>query len=253
VYENMITARGREQFRHDGFFVLPSVMSEADLGAVRDECQRFIDERDREMDAAGTDRLGLDQRGRRYFVNNCSIGSQALQRFVFGELMAEICRATIGDNVYLFNDQYVVKGAETGTKFGWHQDSGYIGYPHPPYLTCWCALDDVNEANGTVYLLPYGRAGTRDVVEHRRDEEANDMVGYFGSDPGIPVVVPAGSIACFSSTVFHRSGPNTTPQLRRAYVVQYSPEPILTEDRSQTRHQAVRFLEAGARHSATLR
>jgi ectoine hydroxylase-related dioxygenase (phytanoyl-CoA dioxygenase family) len=31
-------------------------------------------------------------------------------------------------------------------------------------LTCWIALDDVTEANGTVYLLPYSRAGTRDVI-----------------------------------------------------------------------------------------
>ena len=80
------------------------------------------------------------------------------------------------------------------------------------YLTCWIALDDVSEANGTVYLLPYERAGTRDVVVHVRDEETNDMIGYFGDDAGDPVVVPAGSIACFSSTVFHRSGPNTTEQ-----------------------------------------
>src|SRR5262249_56781665 len=104
-----------------------------------------------------------------------------LRRFVFGELMAEICRATIGGYAYLFNDQYVVKGAESGTEFAWHQDSGYVGYPHAPYLTCWCALDDVNEANGTIYLLPSSRAGTRDWVRHRKDEGTNDMIGYFGA------------------------------------------------------------------------
>jgi hypothetical protein len=48
-------------------------------------------------------------------------------------------------------------------------------------------------------------AGTRNVVEHVRDEETNNLVGYFGDDPGDPVIVPAGSIACFSTTVFHRS------------------------------------------------
>jgi ectoine hydroxylase-related dioxygenase (phytanoyl-CoA dioxygenase family) len=94
--------------------------------------------------------------------------------------------------------------------FGWHQDSGFIPYPHPPYLTCWIPLDDVTEANGTVYLLPYPRAGTRDVVEHRRDEKTNDMIGYVGDDPGDPVVVPAESLVCFSITLFHRGGANTT-------------------------------------------
>jgi ectoine hydroxylase-related dioxygenase (phytanoyl-CoA dioxygenase family) len=239
---DVVTDAMRSQFHEDGYFIAEDVIRAGDLAVLRGECQRFIEQKDREMDVAGTDVLGLDQRGKRYFVNDCSIHSDGLRRFVLGDLMAAICRATLGDTAFLFNDQYVVKGAEVGTRFEWHQDSGYVGYPHRPYLTCWCALDAVDEANGTVYLLPYARAGTRDVVAHTKDTASNDMVGYFGADPGIPVIVPAGSIACFSSTLFHRSGPNTTAALRRAYIVQYSAEPILTEDRSAPRHQAVPFL-----------
>jgi ectoine hydroxylase-related dioxygenase (phytanoyl-CoA dioxygenase family) len=72
--------------------------------------------------------------------------------------MVLIAQAALGDTVYLFNEQYVVKAAEQGMPFSWHQDSGFIDYPHRPYLTCWIALDDMTEANGTVYLLPYMRA-----------------------------------------------------------------------------------------------
>jgi ectoine hydroxylase-related dioxygenase (phytanoyl-CoA dioxygenase family) len=125
--------------------------------------------------------------------------------------------------VYLFNEQYVVKAAEQGMRFSWHQDSGFVDYPHRPYLTCWIALDDMTEANGTVYLLPYARAPTREVVEHVRDDASNDLVGYSGDDAGDPVIVAAGSIACFSSTLLHRSGPNTTDRMRRVYVAQYRP------------------------------
>ena len=81
-----------------------------------------------------------------------------------------------------------------------------------------------------MHLLPYSRAGTRDVVPHVRDEATNDLIGYTGDDPGDPVVVRAGSIVCFSSTVFHRSGPNLTDQMRRVYVAQYSAEPLLNEE-----------------------
>ena len=76
-------------------------------------------------------------------------------------------RATLGETDYLFNEQYVVKAAEKGLKFGWHQDSGFVGYTHRPYLSCWCAIDDVTVENGTVYLLPYSRAGTRELVESK--------------------------------------------------------------------------------------
>jgi ectoine hydroxylase-related dioxygenase (phytanoyl-CoA dioxygenase family) len=232
-----ITPTQIRNFHDEGFLVLESVLPAGDLAVLRGECERLIDERDREMDGLGVDMLDLDHRGRRYFLHAYDT-SPAVRRFLFSDLMAEIAHAVLGDTVYLFNEQYVVKAAERGMRFAWHQDSGFIGYEHPPYLTCWIALDDVTEANGTVYLLPYSRAGTRDVVEHVHDEQTNDMVGYSGPDPGDPVVVPAGSVVAFSSTALHRSGPNTTDRMRRVYVAQYSPAPILSEDGSGPRHLA---------------
>jgi ectoine hydroxylase-related dioxygenase (phytanoyl-CoA dioxygenase family) len=101
--------------------------------------------------------------------------------------MVQIARTALGDSVFLFNEQYVVKAAEQGMKFSWHQD------------------------------------------------------------PGDPVVVPAGSIVCFSSTLLHRSGANTTDQARRVYVAQYSAEPILSEDGLQPRILAEPLLIDGDR------
>jgi ectoine hydroxylase-related dioxygenase (phytanoyl-CoA dioxygenase family) len=232
-----ITRARVEQFRNEGLFVLEDVLQSSELAALRHECDRLVAERDREMDRLAVDTIDLDHRGSRYFIHAYG-KSAAVERFLFSDLMAQIARAALGPVVYLFNEQYVVKAAERGMKFGWHQDSGFIPYEHRPYLTCWVALDNVTEANGTVYLLPYARAGTREVVEHVHDEETNDLIGYFGDDSGDPVVVPAGSIACFSSTLFHRSGPNTTDEVRRVYVAQYSAEPILSEDGTRPRHLA---------------
>jgi ectoine hydroxylase-related dioxygenase (phytanoyl-CoA dioxygenase family) len=243
-----ITPEHERQFREDGFFVLERVVPPDDLEALRGECQRFIDERDQEMDRLGVDTIDLDHRGSRYFVHGYG-KSPAIERFLSSDLMVRIAQAALGDTVYLFNEQYVVKAAEKGMKFSWHQDSGFIDYPHRPYLTCWVALDDMTEANGTVYLLPYARAGTRDVVKHVRDEESDDLVGYSGEDPGDPMIVPAGSIACFSSTLLHRSGPNTTNRTRRVYVAQYSAEPILSEDGSRPRMLAEPLLVDGERAS----
>ena len=243
-----VTPEHARQFREEGFFVLEDAVPEGDLDTLRGECQHAIDERDREMDRLGVDTLDLDRRGSRYFVH--AYGKRpAVERFLSSDLMVQIAQAALGDTVYLFNEQYVVKAAEQGMSFSWHQDSGFIDYSHRPYLTCWIALDDVTEANGTVYLLPYSRAGTRDVVKHTRDEESNDLVGYSGDDPGDPVIVPAGSIACFSSTLLHRSGPNTTDRMRRVYVAQYSAEPILSEDGSRPRRLAEPLLVDGQRVS----
>jgi ectoine hydroxylase-related dioxygenase (phytanoyl-CoA dioxygenase family) len=61
--------------------------------------------------------------------------------------------------------------------------------------------------------------------------------------------VPAGSIVCFSSNLFHRAGPNTTDQPRRVYIAQYSAKPILNEDCSRPHHLAEPLLIAGQRAS----
>ncbi len=71
------------------------------------------------------------------------------------------------------------------------------------------------------------------------------MVGYHGSDPGIPVIVPAGSIVAFSSRMFHRSGANTTDRMRRSYLAQYSTEPIMNKENSKVWAQAVPFVQQG--------
>ena len=82
---------------------------------------------------------------------------------------------------------------------------------------------------------------------HQGDDATGDKAGYFGEAPGVPVIVPAGSVAVFSSLSFHRSGPNTTDQMRRAYVTQYSPEILRRPGETEPMHLGVPFLENGRR------
>lgn len=242
-----ITDRQKQQYREEGYFILENVVPKNDLTMLREKCSFFMEEMDAEMERKGTDVLGITHKGKRYFIGGKHTESEDLRRFLFRDYMADICRATIGGDAYLFVEQYVVKAAEKGMKFGWHQDSGYVDHDHKPYLTCWCALDDMTEANGTVFILPYSRAGTRQRVEHEIEETSNDKIGYHGDNPGIPVIVPAGSIAVFSSTTFHRSGVNTTNKIRRTYLAQYSAEPIMNEDGTKLWGNAVPFLKDGER------
>jgi glycerol-3-phosphate dehydrogenase len=64
---------------------------------------------------------------RRCFANQCRRTQPALRAMLFSPIMADICRATLGDNAYFFFDQFVVKGSEGGLPFGRHQDNGYVG------------------------------------------------------------------------------------------------------------------------------
>jgi ectoine hydroxylase-related dioxygenase (phytanoyl-CoA dioxygenase family) len=240
-----ITDAQKQLYKDEGYLILERCVPKEHLEMLRANCKERVDAIEGDMAAQGVERLGLNKKGSRYFAAFCYRETPELGRFIFGDLMAEVCRATIGGDAYLFWDQYVVKGADRDSSFSWHQDSGFSGsIDSPEYLTCWITLDDVTVENGTVYLLPYSQVGIRTVVKHVKDPRTNDMVGYFGSDPGMPAIVPAGSIVAFSSYVFHRSGSNLTDRQRRVFLPQYTPSPILDAQGKQ-QGQAVPFMKGG--------
>ena len=220
----MISEAHLRQYHDEGYFILERAVPADELARLRERCMAFVE---REQRAAAERGMTKHQQAGKYFVTFPASQDPIVANFVFGEMMSDVARATAGDDAVLFYDQFVVKGPEQGASFAWHQDSGYVAFPHRPYVTCWVALDDMSAANGTVSILPYSRAGTRERIEHVRDESTSDLIGYHGDDPGELVVAPAGSIAVFSSTVFHRSGVNTTSDYRRVYVVQYAPAPMI--------------------------
>ncbi len=150
-----ITDEQTRQFRDQGYLVLDQHVPPEHIEVLRDVCGDLIAETDRDIDAGRRERvLEITHKGKRYFMDGAYDKRPELGAYIFSEIMADVCRATIGPNAYLFKNQYVVKCADVGMKFSWHQDSGYVPEPHTPYLTTWCALDDVSEDNGTIYILP---------------------------------------------------------------------------------------------------
>lgn len=262
-----VTTAMREQYESEGYFILDGILGRDQLNLLRNGAQYATNKMEQKLAAlrrrpqaniSADDKRFLEFFGKkRYFVpgyrNNPDYFDEDilsnrpdLRPFLFSDVMADICRATIGDQAYFFWEQYAIKGADPGTTFAWHQDSGYVHENHDPYLTCWIALDDITEANGPVYILPYSRSGIRSYVRHIEDPKTGEYVCYFGSDQGIPVTVPAGTIVCFSSVLLHRSSANLTSKLRRSYIAQYSPSIIMNKEGTEPHGLFEKFLENGS-------
>ena len=166
-----------------------------------------------------------------------------------GEIAA-IVRALLGtEDVRLFNDQYVVKPPTRGGSalrsscFDWHQDSqwcraeeGEEDWECAPYLSCWVALDDVNEENGTLRMLPYPSAESHATHRERaraypsRDSLASPLTDETIDSVGHLLTMRAGSVVFFSDVVLHCSGPNLSDAVRRAWMPQFSAGPVLRRD-----------------------
>lgn len=235
-----------QSFREQGYALFERALGGPLLDLLREQCAGFVAREDARMEKAGTDHLGLSHRGSRYFANECQREQPALRTMLFSSLMADICRATLGEDAYFFMDQYVVKSPEQGMAFSWHQDSGYVagnGGPaeHPAYLTCWCTLDDATIENGTVRVIPGSHRGG--LIAHERND-ANADLGVATADEGVAIEAPAGSIVAFSSLLLHATGANRSHRARRVYLAQYTPRPLLNAD-GHLRRNAIALLRGG--------
>jgi len=236
------------QFAQEGYARFDGVLAGSTLALLREECDAFVAREDARMDALGVDTIGISHRGKRYFANECQRAAPRLRQMLFGEAMADICRATLGDDAYFFFDQFVVKGPEGGLPFAWHQDSGYVvgnGGPadHAPYLTCWCPLDDATEENGTVRLIPGSHRNG--ILPHERQLGSNDLVGAPADTQGIIVEAKAGDVVAFSSLTLHATSANRSDRPRRVYLAQYTPEVMLDPGTRQLRRNAIPLLREG--------
>ena len=111
-----ISKAQKDQYLEEGFFVIPPIVGEDYLELLRTECDYLIEIQNREMDRLRVDNLGLSRRNSRYFVFLAYKERPRLGNFIFSQLTAEICRATIGDTAYLFWEQFVAKGMEKRMK-----------------------------------------------------------------------------------------------------------------------------------------
>ena len=154
------------------------------------------------------------------FTTHLVTQSDELKEFSKHEVFSSLCKDLIGNDVRLYWDQAVYKKPGTLDEFPWHQDNGYTFVEPQAYLTCWVALTDTDEFNGCPWIMPgLHKQGT---LHH----ETTDLGFEINLDSSKAVSVPlkAGSIAVFSSLTPHRTGPNTSENIRKAYILQYAPE-----------------------------
>lgn len=212
-------------FQQNGYAIFPGLLDADELETLGSVCDELLAEPP-ENDGGGQQH-DINRGHDRRFLAHRHQDFPALAAFALGPSMRDFVSQFIGKKPHLFNEQFVVKGPETGAAFGWHQDSGYVGFDHAPYLSVWIAIDDATAENGPVFVLPRDLTKDASVVPHRWSEEAKELVGYEGPDPGVAAIVPAGSVVVFSSVTLHRSSTNTSDKPRRAYLAQYSEAPIV--------------------------
>ena len=215
-----VTDEQARQFDEQGFFVLNDVVPADLLDAVREETDRFEAGTEEFLQGFENKRLAIAESGAITFTTHLVAKSDRLRDFAKLDVFADLCADLIGPDANLYWDQAVYKKPEKPRRFPWHQDNGYTFVEPQQYLTCWVALTDATVENGCPQVVP---------GLHRRGTLQHEYVHPLGfecmSDPDVVVAAPvaAGGVVVFSSLTPHLTGPNTTGDVRKAYILQYAP------------------------------
>jgi phytanoyl-CoA hydroxylase len=213
----MVTDMQLAQFREQGYFILEDLFGAAEINELTAHIDAFSEQHEAELQRQG--QQGISRPREISFTTHLAEQDAAIRRFVAQPKLVAITTRVLGPDVALYWDQAVYKRPEAQRDFPWHQDNGYIPVEPAEYLTCWLALVDATIANGCIWVIPGSHK--HGVVEHKETPIGKQC--YFGPDPGVAIELRQGSMACFSSLLFHRSGPNLSAATRKGYVIQYAP------------------------------
>lgn len=215
----LISDKQVAQFHELGYFVTEPMWDDATLSEMSREFDRLHAEAIVAAEKSG-DENSIRLAKLRPFIGQAHTRSDALKRFIASAIYVEACAKFIGPDADLYYNQAVIKPPEEGMSFAWHQDSGYAQTTPLEYITCWTAISRTFIDNGCIWVLP--RSHKLGLIQHRRDEKSNALVPVKYDESGaIPVEMKPGQVAIFSSLTLHKSGPNTSKEVRRGYVPQY--------------------------------
>jgi ectoine hydroxylase-related dioxygenase (phytanoyl-CoA dioxygenase family) len=208
------------QFDERGFVVVPDLVDAATIAEVRDELDALEAEVDAFLQTRDDGRFSIAETGAITIAIHAVTRSARAKALSAHPAIVGLCRDLVGPDVRLYWDQAVYKKTEKPRRVPWHQDNGYTYVEPQEYLTVWLALTDATEQNGCPEVAPgCHRLGT---LRHRYV----DPLGWECLEEGTPSVaapVRAGGAVVFSSLTPHRTGPNLTDEVRKAYILQYCP------------------------------
>jgi phytanoyl-CoA hydroxylase len=216
-----ITAEQARSFNERGFFVMEDALDAQTVARAIETIDPFEAQVEAMLRARPNRRLMIAEAYGISFTVHLVKRSAFLRKLSAAPVFADLCHDLIGPDVRLYWDQAVYKKPEYPKPFPWHQDNGYTYIEPQAYLTCWVALTDATVENGCPWVAAGGHL--RGTLKHHLTELGYVCRDKDGSE-ATPAPVRAGGIVVFSSLTPHRTGPNLTREVRKAYILQYAPD-----------------------------
>jgi hypothetical protein len=212
--------RTLEAYEEQGYFHYGPILTAAGLERMRAECMEAWRAEKGEFDPANT------------WLQNALLMSihhktDIVRRFYFSGPLVDVAERLIGPNIKGATSQLTFKMRGNTKSFGWHQDNSYGQLDPYNALTCLTALDDTDEQNGCLWILPGShKRGQIDVGEAGSAEAKKAQVEInldVDESNAIPMPMKAGECLIFGCWTLHKSQGNLSKDRdRRILFVRYA-------------------------------
>lgn len=226
-----------KRYEKNGFLLLKSFFSPEEVAVFMREAARFVaDPAIRSREEAVIEPGGSDVRSV-FMVHRLNA---LFQRLACDARLVHKVRQILGGDVYIHQSRLNLKPGFAGKEFYWHSDfeTWHVedGMPRMRALSCTILLDENNEFNGPLMIIPgshkqYISCVGRTPEDHYKQSLRKQEYGVpdalslrlLADQGGIQSMKgPAGSVVLFDCNAMHGSSSNISPHPRSNLFVVYN-------------------------------
>ncbi|HEV2170088.1 MAG TPA: phytanoyl-CoA dioxygenase family protein, partial [Candidatus Binatus sp.] len=207
-----------EQFRRDGFVVVPDLLTGEELERYGRAVDAAVGHRKR-RDNRRVEEKSLYEQSFIQCINLWEDNPEVLP-LTFHPVIAETAARLVGiDCIRLWHDQALYKEAD-GRHTDPHQDQPYWPMKETDTITAWIPFDGSTLESGAMGYVPRSHvAGLRHFVNIFQPERADEILNMpeIRDTPPVFVEVPRGAIAFHHGLTVHLAKPNRSGRVRRVH------------------------------------
>ena len=197
-----LTDQDLSVYNEQGYFRFGRVLTERGLERLRDECMNTWQRRKGAFNPA------------RNWLENSTLSnihhlSTVVRRFYFCGPLVDVAEKLIGPNIKGVSSHLTFKLRGNTMPFGWHQDNAYGQLDPYNAISTLTALDDADEENGCLWLIPGSQRNGQGMTRSKPDIEARREINMDADDSlAVPMPMQAGESLIFHCWTLHRSEGN---------------------------------------------
>ncbi|UVI27423.1 phytanoyl-CoA dioxygenase family protein [Paenibacillus spongiae] len=218
----LISHEDVERYQRDGYLMVEGMFNEQEVA-------RMIREVEQGERVATTAHGNADTSGRKarlaiwFDLNNDMWSDVSIApRLVNG------VRILLGEDAAFYHGKVMLKEAQSGGAWEWHQDYGYWyggGFIYPNMISVFIALDEATKENGCLRVLrgshklgrlEHGRVGQQTGADANRIQQVESLFDLVDCE------MKPGTALFFHSNLLHSSRANESPNHRRSFIVCYN-------------------------------